>query len=181
MITDRQSLEAVILAWLERDGDTALEGQVGTIIQNAESWLNRKLLGYQREVVGTLAVDADGYAALPTGALGIAGISYLGIPKRFQVSGTQIYVPNYGNYTLDIVYYSKLMPLEDDADTNWLLEVAPDAYLYACLSQASIFAQDIQNASVYASQAEGILNELILQNTVAQYGRAGLSLPRHAP
>lgn len=174
MITDYTSLKSAVTAWLERDGDTSLSAQLPTIISMSESWLKRQLVGYQREITTTLAADADGVVALPSDFIGIRSVYFGTRPYKYSISGTSLTVNNGAGYTFDVTYYASLPALSDENTTNWLLELAPDVYLYACMAQASAFSQDWQNAAIYEAKATQFLEELNLQNTVAQYGRAGL-------
>ncbi|UXN74502.1 hypothetical protein N8D56_05010 [Devosia sp. A8/3-2] len=164
-----------IQQWLEREGEPALVDRIPTIIQMAESWLNRKLQGYQREVTGTLTTDTDGKVAMPPGATAIVSVDYAGRPYRFKLSGNTLTVSNGASRTFDVVYNSRLVPLSAGNQTNWLLQIAPDAYLYACLGQASVFLENVQMAAVYSSQAANILSEFNLQITAAQYGQRSLT------
>jgi len=174
-MSTHDDLVTEIQLWLEREGDTDLINRIPTIIQMAESWLNRELNGYQREVTGTITTDASGYADLPTGFISLVAMSYGGQPYRtYSLGGGQIYVADGSSRTLDVIYRSRLPGLSDSNPTNWLLEIAPDAYLYACLSQASVFLENVQGAALYASQASNILSSLNLQSIAAQFGGAGL-------
>lgn len=168
-------LKSEIQQWLEREDEPALVDRIPTIVQVAESWLNRKLQGYQREVTGTLTTDTDGKAALPAGATAIVSLDYAGRPYRFKLSGDTLTVSNGASRTFDVVYNSRLVPLSDGNQTNWLMQIAPDAYLYSCLGQASVFLESVQMAAVYSSQAANILSELNLQSVAAQYGQRSLT------
>ena len=180
MITDYTSLKEAVLAWLEREGDTALSGQINTIISLAESWLRRQLAGYQREIATTLTTDGTGAVALPIDFIGVKGVSLANVPYSYSISGTTLVVARGASRTFDVVYYGKLPGLSETNPTNWLLSLAPDVYLYACLARASAFAQDWQNAAIYEGNATEALTQVNMQNAVAQYGRSGMNLPVRA-
>lgn len=166
-ITDFASLKSTAASWLERDIDDA-------VVSMAESWLKRQLTGYQREVTATLTTDSTGAVALPADFLGIRSVYSGRQPFKYSISGSSLRVNNGASRVFDVTYYARLAPLSDSNPTNWLLLQAPDIYLYALLAQASAFAQDWQNAAIYEAKATEFLDQLNLQNTVAQYGRAGM-------
>lgn len=180
-ITDFASLQEEVAGWLEREGDTSLSDRLPSIVQAAESWFNRKLAGYQREVEIALTTDASGKAALPAGFVGIKTVEQNGRPWPWSISGSSIRISGASAGSFDVVYKSRLVALDDTNTSNWLLEAAPDAYLYACMAQASVMLENFTSAAIYASQAESILSDLNLQSTVAQYGMASLQIPGGAP
>lgn len=60
-------------------------------------------------------------------------------PVFFTIIGSEIELaptPD-ANYTLEMVYRNKLTPLNVDNASNWLLQEAPDLYLYGVLLEAS--------------------------------------------
>lgn len=180
-ITDYDSLQEEVAGWLEREGDTSLTDRLPSIIQAAEGWFNRKLGGYQREVATTLNTDASGTVALPAGFVSVKTVERDGRPWPWRLSGKSIQMVAAGVGSFDLVYASRLVALSGDNTTNWLLEDAPDAYLYACMAQASVMLENFTSAAIYASQAETILSDLNLQSTAAQFGMASLSIPGVVP
>lgn len=174
-------LKNEIQLWLEREGEPALVDRLPTIIQLAEAWMNRQLRGYQREVTGTVETDTAGKVALPLGATRVKSVSLNGRPYRFALSGNTLTIAGAGAATFDIVYMSKLAPLSGTNQTNWLLQEAPDVYLSACLSRASLFSENLTMGPVYESQAQAFLSELNSQGVVAQYGQESLTIPGPVP
>lgn len=174
-------LKAEILEFLERTGDAAVTGRLDTIVPLAESWINRRLGGYQREIKVTLIADAVGDIALPVGFTGVKTISMNRRPYRYSVSGSTLTVESGANGTFDLVYLSRLVPLTDANPTNWLLDAAPDAYLDACLMRACIFLQDAAAAQGYGGTAGDSLDELTKQNMAAQYSNASLKIAGQVP
>ena len=66
-----------------------------------------------------------------------------GTPQVFTVIGDKIYlapIPD-GDYTLDIVYKSKVPSLVDNG-TTWLMTSYPNVYLYAVLLEMSPYIKD---------------------------------------
>ncbi len=181
MITDYASLQEATAKWLERDGSSEFTDQVPLMVSLAEAWLRRQLVGYQREVTTTLSANSSGTVALPSDFIAIRGVAFGNVPYSYNISGSTLTIANGANRAFAVTYYERLPPLNDANPTNWLIETAPDVYFYACLAQGCSFEQDWQNGAIYEGKAQQALAELNLQNTVAQYGRTGLVLPRVAP
>lgn len=73
--------------------------------------------------------------------------------QSFQIIGYD------GDYTLQ--FYATLDSLANGMSaTNWLLEYAPDVYLWAVCEQAAKWLKDIEGAQVYASLADQAIQEL---------------------
>ena len=173
---DYAGLKTAINNWSERSYD---DTQLDEFIDLAEAAIRRRLVGYQREITTTLTTDADGEVALPSDFLGIRSVYYDTTPYRWNISGSTLYVADGESRTFDVTYYGKLPALSDSNTSNWLLETAPDAYLFMCRAYQSGFDED-PNAAQWEGRAFGILDELNVQSTVAQYSRTGLRL-RQAP
>lgn len=62
-----------------------------------------------------------------------------GQPRYFTIIGSEIELASTpdANYTIEMVYRNKLTPLNVDNASNWLLQEAPDLYLYGVLLEAS--------------------------------------------
>lgn len=163
--------------WSERTFDDA---DLNQFVELAEARIRRNLTGYQRELVTTLTTDGDGFADLPTDFIGFVGISLTSQPYRYSIGGGQVYVPNGASRTFDAIYYGTLPALSDSNTTNWLLETAPDVYLWLVKAQAREFNEEWELASGLEAKGLAALSDLNLQSTVSQYGRAGMNLPVQA-
>lgn len=72
---------------------------------------------------------------------GVANVS--GQPGYFSIMGSEIELaptPD-ANYTIEMVYRANIQPLNVDNGSNWLLQQAPDLYLYGVLLEASPYIQ----------------------------------------
>lgn len=166
---DYDGLKAAINSWSERSYD---DTQLDEFIDLAEAAIRRRLVGYQREITGTLTTNANGEVALPSDFLGMRSIYYDTTPYKWNISGSTLYVTDGESRTFDVVYYGKLPALSDSNPSNWLLADAPDAYLFMCRAYQSGFEED-PNGVAWESRALAILDEFNIQNTVAQYSRTG--------
>jgi hypothetical protein len=75
-----------------------------------------------------------------------------GRPQFFTVIGTEIELlptPDQ-NYTIEMTYRKNVPGLQANS-TNWLLTLAPDAYLYGALLEASPYLKNDQRIQVWAA------------------------------
>ena len=63
-----------------------------------------------------------------------------------------------------------MTPLSTAATSNWLLTLAPDIYLNACLAEEAIFTRDFALAQGMWQQALADLDAVMAQDQVAQFG-----------
>lgn len=169
-------LSASLQTWAER---TYTQTQVDEFIAMAEAAFNRRLLGYQREVTTTLATDANGIVALPSGFLGMRSVIQNDLPFQYGISGSSLQITDGASQSFAVTYFAKLAPLSGTNATNWLLDAAPDAYLFMCRALQCAFEEDVAGQT-FEARALGIIDDLTMQNTVAQYARASVTM-RIAP
>ena len=80
-----------------------------------------------------------------------------------------------------MTYAQSLVPLSASNATNWLLALAPDAYLFMVKAQARAFEEEWQTAAGLEAKANGIIDELNLQSDLAQYAHATLVINGPTP
>lgn len=99
-----------------------------------------------------------------------------GVPKKFAREGSLYKVFPLESYSEDIVggftgsfdkygkvevhYFALPTTLQFDDDTNWLLQVAPEVYLYGALSHAYEFVRDYETAAFWNSRMETSIAEI---------------------
>ncbi len=99
-----------------------------------------------------------------------------GTPKKFSIitnpSGEARMrlnpVPD-DDYTVVVVYLTKMDDFVSDSDTNQMIGRFPGLYIYSALKHAAIWAQDIEMASTYAAAYEGEATRVIKQDRVSRY------------
>lgn len=76
-----------------------------------------------------------------------------GQPEFFTIVGNELeLIPTPGqDYELEMVYRANLDPLDSDTASNWLLTLAPDAYLYGALLEAAPYMKDDSRIAVWAA------------------------------
>lgn len=157
---DYTTLKSSVAEYLHRSDLTAV---IPTFISLAEAALFREIAAPETEVA-LEGVTVGGFAALPAdyGSLSRLTISYGGstsvldyvalatVPDAstaspgyysFESGKLRIYGTGDGQpYTLH--YIPALVPLSDSVITNWLLENAPDLYLYASCVEGAKHTRD---------------------------------------
>lgn len=161
------TLKADIAAELHR---TDLTDKIPGFIARAEAYLGRELSSVKyREIIVT-GTTTGGYADLPAdfGSVSKVSVSYNGAartldyialaetstnvdayPKYFSFENGKLRIWGTGDGQAYSLYYiPKLEALSDTVTTNWLLDNAPDLYLYASTLEA---AKHVRNQAVIDS------------------------------
>lgn len=190
MITDRASLIETIGAYLDRDD---LAARAPTFIQLAEARLNRLLQDPEMEVSVTLNgngadLPADFGEMVSIGTADghplaqMANVEYSavrptsGSARHYAIRENRVYyVPGSANPTL--VYRRRIPPLTQASPTNWLLSLAPDAYLYGALVQASAFLAEDDRTGGWKASFDEAIGELRQDGDRRKWG-AGTLAPR---
>ncbi len=190
--------------WEERTYTTANSDE---FIALAEALANRKLAqDYRRRDAATVNTNSSGVGTIPTGFVGLTSITrnVLGSVPLKQVShaafiernpyqdsddaqvfallnATQFQV----NPVTDddfLVKFSELVPaLTSSNTTNWLLTLAPDFYVFACKAAAKAKQEDWTSAAMLEAKAVSILDEIVSQGNVAEFGSAEMTMPFVTP
>lgn len=180
-------LKSAIADWLNRDDLTSV---IPNFIELAEAELTRNLRHRKMIVRADATIDSE-YTQTPddwfqTQTLiletdPITTLSYLtpdalnekrksssanGKPLFYTMIGTeiQVYPVPSGDYTAELVYYAKIPALSDSQTTNWLLDFAPDIYLYGSLMQSAPYLQDDQRLSVWNALYAQKISDIEISN-----------------
>ena len=169
-----EELQDSIALWLARDD---LSTPIVDFIRLAESRINRDLRVREMitQATGTLT-SGDPELSLPDDFLQVelftlatattlvlkprpSSDAYLrtgnenGEPKFYSIVGTNFIIlptPD-GGYDYTLEYYAEIPALSDSNTSNWLLEKAPDVYLYAALIESAPFLQNDDRTPVWAA------------------------------
>jgi hypothetical protein len=197
-------LSTAIGTWEERTFTTA---ETDEFILLTEALANRRLAAdFRRRASATVNTDSSGVGTIPTGFVGLSSITrdVLGSVPLRQVSHAAFIERNPYEISDDaqvfallsatefvvapvtdddfLVKYSKLVPaLTSSNTTNWLLTLAPDFYLFACQAASAAKMKAYQEAAMLEAKAVSILDELVSQGNVAEYGMAEMTLPMVTP
>lgn len=93
-----------------------------------------------------------------------------GYPRAYSVVGGVIRVRPVASGNITIDYYAKIPPLTMTNPTNWLLEKAPDAYLYAIVEEIGIWEKNAEKVANARSLKAAALLGLSLQDEGARWG-----------
>ncbi|HEX9595285.1 MAG TPA: hypothetical protein VF982_00265 [Anaerolineales bacterium] len=196
-------LTTAIGTW-EKRTFTATETDQFILLTEAKA--NRKLRqDFRRRTSATITTDSSGVATLPTGFVGMTSLvqDLLGSVPLKQVSwdalitrnpyedaddagvyaiyGTTLRVAPVTEDDFTAIFSSVLTGLSSSDTTNWLLTLAPDFYLFGGQAAASAYLKDYNAASFLQAQADAILDELVSQGNVAEYGNVEMTLDMVTP
>lgn len=101
-----------------------------------------------------------------------------GRPTHYAHFGENIEVyPNPDTeYDIELMYYEKLPVLSNTNTSNWLLEVAPEAYLYGALVHSAPYLKDDARLQVWGSLYAGAVAGVNKQADQARFGGSGLRM-----
>lgn len=170
IITNYATLQSTIADYLNR---ADLTSQIQTFIQFAEADLNSRLRD-RSMIVRAEATSDEEYVQLPGDWLeainlsivgGTSPLRYITLDESDIVNKTQAFSsptffslmngaielvpPPATNIDLEMIYYGKIPALSDAVATNWLLDKAPDVYLYGALTHAAPFLMDDARITVF--------------------------------
>ncbi|MGT2444475.1 phage adaptor protein [Ensifer adhaerens] len=93
-----------------------------------------------------------------------------GVPTGYAIVGSTINVRPFGDGDLTITYYGKIPWLTPANPTNWLLDKAPDAYLYALVEEIAIWERDADKAGAALQLKAQALSGLKIGDERARWG-----------
>src|SRR3990167_854808 len=179
-ITTYSEIKTAVATWLARDD---LANPIVDFVTLFEAAANRRLRVRQMEASADLT-PASGEVALPsdylawrrvtwTGStrveLEYAGPSWLqaaypdtpaGTPKYFTIEGSTLLIRPTSTTDLEFLYYQKIPVLSDTNTTNWLLTAHPDLYLFGALTEARLFARNIDQAALWKTRRDELFEEI---------------------
>jgi hypothetical protein len=85
-----------------------------------------------------------------------------GQPQYFTIFGDELELiptPN-DDFEIEMVYRANLDALSDSNAENWLLSIAPDAYLYGALLEAAPYSKDDERVPLWAAALSNALDAL---------------------
>jgi hypothetical protein len=169
-------------------GNRNISDVMPRLVQMAESYLNKELRCRQMITATTLTLT-DGVAFLPVDFLeilhvfGLCGYrmraSSLADAKRpgsmwskYSIDGISLYINGFSG-DRDIEYYAKLPTLTaSPTASNWLLEEAPDVYLYAVSLEAAKFLKDVDLAQATKTLLDSAMKELRVGDERARWANS---------
>jgi len=198
-ITTYAELQSSIADWLLRDDLTSV---IPTFISLAEAKFNRRIRDYRMVKRATAQVDTA-YFAIPSdwqenirfqlNTSPITTLEYVtpdqaaeekrlynssGRPAFFTMIGDQFQIvpaPD-STYDAELTYYAKIPVLSASNTSNWLLEKAPDIYLYAALMEAAPYLDDDARVQVWGGMLEQSMNAIQIESDRAKTGSSSIRM-----
>jgi len=183
-LADFADLKDSIASWLARVADTEITSNAADFVALAEAYFNRKLRVRQMETVSTFTTT-DGSTNLSDDYLAWKRLTWLGdtyvaleyvspdmlvrmhpaveagTPSVFTIENNDIIVrPTDDDTEFSFLYYAKVPALEDDTDTNWVLNEYPDLYLAASLAEANAFLINPDHSNLWAQKRAMIIDDI---------------------
>ena len=179
MATTYTGLLAEVADTLIRDDLTSV---IPTFVAAAEAQLNRDVRHWKMEAIDTSSVNGR-YAAIPSDWVETIRAtmndkplalmsrddmqrqrskdSASGAPLNYaHVAGQiELYPTPDAAYDLELLYIQSVPALATN-ETNWLLTLAPDLYLYATLIESAIYLKDEERLTAYAAMYKSKLEAL---------------------
>lgn len=201
-ITNYTNLKSTISDFLNRDD---LDSVIPTFIQLAEAQMNRDIRHWEMEArVSGQQSQGDQFMQLPAdwletirliltggGTSVVQLISLSGMADRRAKTEDQAGTPEFychvrGEFELyptpsedtnfELLYYQKISSLGDSNASNWLLEMAPDAYLYGSLMHSAPYLQEDARVAVWAQMYSAAVQNLNTQSERVKNSGTGIRL-----
>jgi hypothetical protein len=200
-ITNYANLQTTIADFLNRDDLTSV---IPTFIQLCEANINRNVRHWKMETrtsgqqsagdqymqipadwietirfhvtgSGTSPLDLISRAAMQDKRAGAEDTS--GTPRYYTHADSQfeLYPTPDADTDVELLYYAKVPDLATNS-TNWLLEEAPDVYLYGSLLHSAPYLQEDSRMAVWAQMASASVVRLNEASEQARYSGSGLTL-----
>lgn len=200
-ITNYTNLQSTIADYLNRSDLTSI---IPVFVQLAEAQMNRDIRHYEMEARSTGVQDAgDEYMQVPstwlenirahvqgTGTTPLDLISraamadkragaedMAGRPEYYCMADGQfqLYPTPDSEYTIELLFYEKIPDLASNS-TNWVIEEAPDVYLYGSLIHSAPYLQEDERAMVWAQMYAAAVQRLNESSEKARMSGSGLTL-----
>ena len=201
-ITNYTNLKSTISDYLNRDD---LDSVIPTFIQLAEAQMNRDIRHWQMETRSSgQQSQGDQYMQVPAdwnetirliltggGTSVLELLSLSGMADRRAKAEDAADTPRYyshvrGEFELyptpsadtdfELLYYAKIPALSDSNATNWLLEYAPDVYLYGALTHSAPYLAEDARLAVWAQMYAASVQNLNNQSERVKNSGTGIRL-----
>lgn len=181
-------LKAAVAEFLNRDDLTAT---IPTFVTLAEAQMNRTVRHWKGEQRVSLSLQGR-YTDLPPdymemirlavdGPLSVVTVDkidqmhranpgYVRPPCYYSIAGGQVEVFPESTDTAEMRYYSRIPTLSDVEQTNWLIDLAPDVYLYGSLIASAPYLAEDNRLTTWAALYEAAVNAINADGRRGRYG-----------
>ena len=199
-ITNYTELKSTIADWLNRDDLTSV---IPTFISLAEHQMERSVRHYKMIVRKAALLDTQ-YTNLPndwletirvhltsgdTHRLELVSLDDMvelreksgntaGRPRYYAHIGDtiEVYPTPDSSYDIELMYYQKIFTLSTGNTSNWLLDRAPDAYLYGALLAASPYLSEDERIEVWGGLYSSAIQALNNTSDASRDSGSGLKM-----
>ena len=182
-ITTYAELQTAVANWLSRAN---LTSRIPEFITLCEARFNRELrvAGMEKRAYTSTAISTE-YVQLPDDFrearnfqlittpvtpleqvapdyIDVRFAGAAGKPRYYAIVGDEFQLapaPD-SEYTLELNYWAAIPALSDTATSNWMLENAPDVYVYGTLCEAVPFIQDDKRVALWEQKYKMAVNAL---------------------
>ena len=199
-ITNYSELKTAIANWLNRDDLTSV---IPDFISMAEASMTRDIRHWRQEKRSETTLDEQ-YEDIPSDYLETVELtinndrkitlistaemqrrkeasSATGEPKYYRLVADQFeFFPSPdGSYTLSLQYLARTSALSDSDTSNWIIDYAPDVYLYGSLIHAAPYLVDDPRIQVWGSLYAGAVAALNKESEDSKFsGPLRIGVPR---
>ncbi|MBU9552827.1 phage adaptor protein [Burkholderia multivorans] len=103
-----------------------------------------------------------------------------GPPQYYAISGETMELlpapPQGQSYTVQMVYYAKVPPLSTDNQSNWLLRLNPNVYLYGSLLHSAPYLKDDERIVVWKAFYEQAAEQINAADGLAQFSGSTMKM-----
>ena len=188
MITNYGTLKTEVASWLNRTDLS--DATLATFVQLAEGDIRNDVRIRANETAYAGTVGALNWA-LPSDLLEVRGIwineeafiyvspeEYarrldMEVEGYYTIVGDQIYVTSGVGDAYELLYYPSFAAFSVDADTNSLLEKAPNVYLWAACKHGCTFTRDDAGFMLFDNRYQTAVGAL---NAIEKRGELGNSM-----
>ena len=202
-ITNYTDLQTTIADFLNRDDLTAV---IPTFIQLAEAQMNREIRHWKMEQRANgqqsggdqwMQVPSDWLETIRLNVIA-QGTSPVTLTSRAAMADIRAKNENVSTKTpylychsdsqfelyptpsetmeFELLYYQKIDNLSSETTTNWLLEDAPDVYLYGALLHSAPYLADDARVAVWAQMYSAAVQNVNGASEQARYSGSGMTL-----
>ncbi len=97
-------------------------------------------------------------------------------PRFFNIVGNEMELwptPD-SNYTIEMIYRAYITALSNSNTSNWLLALAPDAYLYGTLLEAGPYMIDNDQTTLWAAAFKNTIDSINILSLTQKFNTGPL-------